>query len=87
MFKKRRGIKIPYNKQGLIHFNCIDVNNQPEYIQQKILNLCIEVAGEDYKALYDVMTNDNLSVAGIALKYYTSEKKLYNYRQAFYERW
>lgn len=87
MFKKRRGINIPYNRQGLIHFTCLDAKNQPEYIQQKIMNLCIEVAGEDYQALYEAMTNDTLNITGIALKYYISEKKIYNYRKAFYERW
>jgi len=51
MFKKRRGIHIPYNKQGLIYFTCMNVADMPEDIQQKILNLCIEVGGADYKAL------------------------------------
>lgn len=87
MFKKRRGINVSYNKQGLIHFTCLDVKNQPEVIQRKVLNLCIEVAGEDYMALYEAMTSDELNITGIALKYYISEKKIYNYRKAFYEAW
>lgn len=87
MFKKRRGIRVPYNKQGLIHFTCLDVRNQPEEIQHKIHNLCIEVAGEDWRALYEAMTNDDLNIAGVAMKYYISEKKIYNYRKTFYEAW
>ena len=87
MFKKRRGIKVPYNKQGLIYFTCLDINNQPEEMQRKILRLCIEVAGEDYQALYEAMTSDELNITGIALKHYISEKKIYNYRKAFYEAW
>lgn len=33
------------------------------------------------------MTNDDLNIAGVAMKYYISEKKIYNYRKAFYEAW
>ena len=37
MFKKRRGIRIPYEKQGLIYFNCVNYKDMPEDIQNKIL--------------------------------------------------
>lgn len=87
MFKKRRGIHIPYNKQGLIYFTCMNVREMPEDVQQKILNLCIEVGKEDYKALYEVLTNDNKSVLSISLEYFLSEKRLYRLRKEFYERW
>lgn len=87
MFKKRRGIHIPYNKQGLIYFTCMNVRSMPEDIQQKILNLCIEVGKEDYKALYEVLTNDNKSVLSISLEYFLSEKRLYRLRKEFYEKW
>ena len=87
MFKKRRGIHLPYNKQGLIYFTCMDIKNQPEYIQKKVQNLCAEVAGEDFRALYEVLTNDNKSIIGISLEYFVSEKRLYNMRKQFYEKW
>lgn len=87
MFKKRRGIHIPYNKQGLIYFTCMNVREMPEDIQQKILNLCVEVGKEDYKALYEVLTNDNKSVLSISLEYFLSEKRLYRLRKEFYEKW
>lgn len=87
MFKKRRGIHIPYNKQGLIYFTCMNVREMPEDVQQKILNLCIEVGKEDYKALYEVLTNDNKSVLSISLEYFLNEKKLYRLRKEFYEKW
>ena len=74
MFRKRRGIHIPYNKQGLIYFTCVNVKDMPQEVQQKILNLCIEVAGEDYKALYEVVTNDKKSVLSISLEYFINEK-------------
>ena len=87
MFKKRRGIHIPYNRQGLIYFVCVNVRDMPEDIQQKILNLCLEVGGEDYKALYEVVTNDSKSILSISLEYFISEKKLYRMRKEFYEKW
>ncbi len=87
MFRKRRGIHIPYNKQGLIYFTCVNVKEMPEDVQQKILNLCIEVAGEDYKALYEVVTNDKKSILSISLEYFLNEKKLYRLRKEFYEKW
>lgn len=87
MFKQRRGIHIPYNKQGLIYFTCINVKDMPEDVQMKILNLCIEVGKEDYKALYEVVTNDKKSILSISLEYFLSEKKLYRMRKEFYEKW
>lgn len=87
MFKKRRGIHIPYNQQGLIYFVCMNIRDMPEHIQHKILNLCIEIGQEDYRALYEVLTNDNKSILSISLEYFISEKKLYRLRKEFYEKW
>lgn len=87
MFKKRRGIHIPYNEQGLIYFVCMNVKKMPVEVQNKVLNLCIEVAGQDYKALYEVMTNDNKSILSISLEYFINEKRLYKMRKEFYEKW
>lgn len=87
MFRKLKGIKIPYEKQGLIYFVCINIKDMPRDIQKKVLNLCVEVAGEDYKALYEVLTNKNKSILSISLEYYINEKKLYNLRKNFYEKW
>lgn len=87
MFRKRRGIHIPYNKQGLIYFTCVNVKDMPQEVQQKILNLCIEVGKEDYKALYEVVTNDKKSVLSISLEYFINEKRLYKLRKEFYEKW
>lgn len=87
LFKKRRGIHIPYNKQGLIYFTCMNVKDMPEEIQRKILNLCIEIGKEDYQALYEVLTNDSKSIISISLEYYLNEKKLYRMRKEFYEKW
>ena len=47
MFKKRRGINIPYEKQGLIYFNCVNYDDMPDEVKNKITNLCKEV-GKEY---------------------------------------
>ena len=86
-FKKRRGVHIPYNKQGLIYFTCVNVKDMPEEVQKKILNLCVEVAGEHYVALYTMLTDDTKNVHGIAMEYHLSETQLYHYRKKFYESW
>lgn len=87
MFKKRRGIHIPYNKQGLIYFTCMNVKDMSEDIQQKILNLCIEVGGEHYEALYTLLTDDTKNIHGVSMEFYISETQLYYYRKKFYEKW
>lgn len=87
LFKKRRGIHIPYNKQGLIYFTCMNVKDMPEEIQRKILNLCIEVCDEHYKALYAALTDDTKNIHSISMEFHVSETQLYYYRKKFYEKW
>lgn len=87
MFKKLRGVHIPYNKQGLIYFICVNAKDMPENVRQKILNLCIEVSGQHYEALYTMLTNNSKNVHGIAIDYHISETQLYFYRKKFYEKW
>ena len=87
MFKKRRGIKLPYNRQGLIYFTCMNYNDMPQHIQDKIVNLCNEV-GKDYAdVLYKVVTDSNKSIRSLAMEYHISETQLYYYRRKFYESW
>lgn len=88
MFKKRRGIQIPYNKQGLIYFTCVNHKDMPKHIQQKIVNLCNEVGGDDYAdVLYKVVTDSNRSIRSLSIEYHISETQLYHYRKKFYESW
>lgn len=87
LFKKIRSVRRPYKEQGLICFVCLNVKKLPEEVQRKILNLCIEVAGEDYKALYDFLTDDSLNAVGVCRKHLIDEKKLYKLRKEFYEKW
>ena len=86
MFKKFRGIRLPYKKQGLIYFTCVNLQDMPCDVKEKIMNLCTEVGGQNYKALYEVVTNDNKSILQISKEYFINEKKLYRMRKEFYER-
>lgn len=85
MFKKRRGIHIPYNRQGLIHFICVNYEDMPDKVREKIDRLCDEIGGEDAEALFEVLTNDTKPIYGIAAEFYVNEKKLYKMRKEFYE--
>lgn len=87
MFKKRRGIKIPYKKQGLIYFLCININDLSPEFQQKIIDLCNEVAGDYAQALYEVVTDDSVTVEAIARRNYMSATRLYDFRKEFNEKW
>lgn len=87
MFKKRRGIHIPYNKQGLIYFTCVNHKEMPEEIQDKIVDICNNVGGEYAEVLYKVVTDSNRSVRSLAIEYNISERNLYRYRKKFYEAW
>ena len=86
MFKKRRSIKVSYNRQGLIHFICVNVRSLPIEVNTRILSLCYEVAGEHGEALYTMLTDDTKNVHGVAMQYYLSESQLYAYRKKFYEK-
>ena len=87
MFKKLRGIKLPYNKQGLIYFTCMNVKTLSEEERQRVSELCREVAGGYAEALYTMLTDNTKNVHAVALKYYTSESQLYRWRKKFYEKW
>lgn len=87
MFKKRKGIKVPYNKQGLIYFTCMNIKNLPEEKQEEIKTLCKEVTEEYADALYTLLTDDTLNIYAVARRYYIGESQLYQFRKKFYERY
>ena len=87
MFKKRRGIHLPYNKQGLIYFTCVNHTDMPYAVQHKIVKLCAKIGKEHAEALYKVVTDSNRSIRSLSLEYHISETQLYYYRKKFYEEW
>lgn len=88
MFRRRKGIKLPYKKQGLIFFTLLNYDNLSRDLKGRIDELCKEIGEEDSKALFEVLTTDSdiKTVEAIARENYTSEKKLYSLRAEFYKR-
>ena len=86
MFKKRRGIKLPYNKQGLVHFTCLNTKDMSQEDIEKIKQICSDVAGEYAEALFTLVTDDRYNIDGVANRYYTSASQLYRFRTNFYNR-
>ena len=91
MFKKRKGIDVPYNMQGYIYFNCINLGkiDMPKSMVDKIYNLCEKATPEHSDALFEMLTTDckEKNVHAIAIKHFISESQLYYYRKKFYEMW
>lgn len=86
-FKKMRGIKLSYEKQGIIYFTLQNICEQPQEIRNKVKALCNELAGPDSRALYLFLTSRADTAQSISLKYYIAERKLYQLRKAFYMEW
>lgn len=89
MFKKLEKLNIPYERQGLIYFTCMNYKDLPPYEQEKILQLCIEISSEHYQALFKMVTTDSSTypVWKIATDYYLDQGLLYKLRRRFYQRW
>ena len=87
MFKKRRGINLSYEKQGLVHFVCVNYEDMPDEVQNKIYNICNEVGKEYADALFKVVTDNKRSIRSISEECHVSEMSLYRYRKRFYEAW
>ena len=88
MFRKLRGVRLPYNTQGYIYFTCATFSQQPPEIQKKIEQLCSEQGGAYAGALFDVLTKAELySVERIATDNFISAATLYRLRRKYYEAW
>ena len=85
MFKKMRGVKLPYRKQGLIYFVCANYADMPFCVREKIDQTCIEAGEEYYRALRDVVIGKK-SVKRAALECPCDESTLYRKRNEFYLR-
>lgn len=85
MFKKLRGCTLSDTKQMLVRATCLNYGILSCKAQNKITQLCIECAGEYYKALFRVLTTRQ-SIRSIAIDEHVSESQLYRFRLMFYER-
>lgn len=89
MFKKLEKLNVPYDRQGLIYFTCMNYKDLPPHEQEKILQLCIEVTADYYQPLFKMVTTDvSLYPAWrIAMDYYMDVGRLYKLRRSFYQKW
>lgn len=83
MYRFKRGIPVPYDKQGYIYFMCKRYRRLGKAERALIREAC-ESAGEQYKqALFDFVTGSKGAVA-ICSKYYISESTLERVVKRFY---
>lgn len=78
---------VPPEVQGLIFFTCLNVRRMDEATQRKILNLCTDVAGDDYRALYKFLTDGYVNHEYIYTHFGVGEKLLRKYKRDFYVKW
>lgn len=85
-FKKRRGINLPYEKQGDIYFTCLNFRDKPPWVQDKIHKLCDTYGGQYREELFEVVTTEK-TIRKISMERHVSENELYLLRKRFYEAW
>lgn len=71
-------------RQGLIFFVCLNIKDLDKHTQEKILNICLEVGGEDYQALYRFLTDSCVNHVYICNEYYISKSRLFKLKKEFY---
>lgn len=85
MFRKMRGIGLPYAVQGYIFFACQCYEYMPAGVQRKIDRTIEEVCGDYPEALRAMLTTLR-PVYAIAAEYFVSDRTLYRLRKTFYEK-
>lgn len=89
-FKKMRGIKLPYKRQGQIYFTLLNYDSQPAAVRKRIDGKIRGAAGGEavYEAaLRRLVLHDGETVKGLSLRYGVSESQLYRLRKKLYESW
>ena len=86
MFKKKRSIHLPYEVQGYIQFLCYTLERQKDKtLKKQIQVLCREIAGGDWKILYEVLTNKYKTLESVSRDNFISERRLSLWRACFFE--
>lgn len=85
MFKKKRSIHLPYEVQGYIQFLCYTIKMHDKTAGERIIGLCKEICGADYKILYELLTSKRKTLERIARDNYISERRLSLWRSCFFE--
>lgn len=83
-FRYKKGIRVPYRRQGLIYFLCRNVDRLPPEKRKKLKRLCNEAAGEYSAALWAYLTTEKTAVA-VCMEFYLSQETLFRVQKRFYE--
>lgn len=83
-FRYKKSIKLPYSRQGYIHFISRRYKELPKAKREKIEAHCRRVGGEYWAALFEFVTSDAGGVA-VSLRHYISEFTLYKLVKRYYE--
>ena len=83
MFRYKRGIDVPYNRQGYIYFQSLLYRELSPREQQKIRKLCQESAGIYWRALLEFVTTE-ANATYIEQKHHLSRATLYRCVQRYY---
>lgn len=84
MFRKYRGMRMTYEKQGLIFFLCRNFGSLPPGVRRRIERVSEEVAGEEKAVLLALLTGRQ-SARHLSMTRYINLNRLYAWRRAFYE--
>ncbi len=84
MFRYKRGIRVPYLRQGYIYFTSRLYEELPERDRARIDALCRRHGGRNWMALRDYVTTD-VSATEIEMRYFISRSTLYRIVRRYYE--
>ena len=82
-FHPLRGVMLPEREQGLICFTCLNYEILSPAEQRKIRRLCRECGGVYEKALFELLTVEDVSVPELTKRYGIVCKSLYDLRKRF----
>ena len=89
MFREIKNINVPYKRQGLLHFMCLNYDILEEKQREKIVQACIKTTSEYYQPLFKLLTTDTdyYPAWRIANDFFISPNLLYKLRREFYKNW
>ena len=85
MFRYKRGIDVPYEMQGYIHFCCRRFHTLSSARQNAIRVLCLKAGGEHADALFEFVTTQDTATAICQRHFIASRTSLYRAVKKFYE--
>ena len=84
MFRYKKSIHVPYERQGYIYFVSRAYDELPEWQRGRIRQLCDKAGGEYAAALLEFVTTDTGAVA-VCMRHHLSEDTLMRVVKKYYE--